>query len=85
MNFACITRAWKEGRQRFEGRKARDDDITKAMDRIFNARLQANKDRKLARNLEAEAGARRAALEENKVANDEHQCQEEEVLLHGYF
>jgi hypothetical protein len=45
-----------------KGKKAGDDDIEIAMDRIANARLQANEDRKVARNLEQEAEARRAAL-----------------------
>jgi hypothetical protein len=77
----------KKAANDLKGRKAGDDDIAKATDRIANARLQANEDRKLERNLEAEAEVRRAALEENKVANDEHQrlVEEEEVLLHGHF
>jgi hypothetical protein len=47
-----------------KGRKVGDDDITKAMDRMANARLETNKDRKLARSLEAEAEAWRVAFEE---------------------
>jgi hypothetical protein len=47
-----------------EGKKAEDDEIEKAMDRIANARLQANEDINLLRNLETKA--RRAALEETR-------------------
>jgi hypothetical protein len=79
-----------------KGKKAEGDDIAKAMDAIANARIQANEDRKLARQLEHEAEARRAAsearmadiddrrlaLEEKKVANEEHQrLMEEERKL----
>jgi hypothetical protein len=79
-----------------KGKKAGDDDISIAMDMIANAGLQANEDRKLARNLEHEVEARRAALEERiaaneerklalekkKVANEEHQrLVEEEMKL----
>jgi hypothetical protein len=38
-----------------KGKKAGDDDIVIAMERIANARLQANEDMKVARNLEKEA------------------------------
>jgi hypothetical protein len=38
-----------------KGKKARDDDIAIAMERLANAGLQANEDRKIARNLEKEA------------------------------
>jgi hypothetical protein len=58
-----------------KGKKAGDDDIAIAMERIANSRLQANEDRKVARNLEKEAmdamEARRAALEERLAANEE--------------
>nr|XP_051197187.1 uncharacterized protein LOC127310564 [Lolium perenne] len=59
--------------------KARDDDIEISMDRITNAKLQANEDRKVARNLEKEAmEARRAALEERLAANEERKLALEE-------
>jgi hypothetical protein len=75
-----------------KGKKTGDDDIANTMDRIAKARLQANEDRKLARSLENEVEARRAALEERiaaneerrlaleekKVSNEEHQCLVEE-------
>jgi predicted nucleic acid-binding Zn-ribbon protein len=54
-----------------KGKKAGDDDIAIAMDRIANLRLQANEDRKVARNLEDEVEAQRAALEERLAANKE--------------
>jgi hypothetical protein len=41
------------------------------MDRIANANLQANEDRKLATSLEQEVEAQRAALEERIAANEE--------------
>jgi hypothetical protein len=63
-------------------KKAGYDDIAKAMDRIANARLQANEDRKLARNLEGEGEgegeARRATLEERMAANEERRLELEE-------
>nr|XP_051190157.1 uncharacterized protein LOC127303467 [Lolium perenne] len=65
-----------------KGRKAGDDDIAMAMERIANARLQANEDRKMQRNLEKEAmdaiEARRAALEERIAANEERKLALEE-------
>jgi hypothetical protein len=65
-----------------KGKKARDDDIAVAMDRIANARLQANEDRKTARYLEKEAmEARRAALEERLAANEERKLALEEKKL----
>jgi hypothetical protein len=55
------------------------------MERIANARLQANEDRKSARNLEKEAmdaiEARRAALEERLAANEERKLALEEKKL----
>jgi hypothetical protein len=58
-----------------KGKKAEDDDIAIAMERLANARLQANEDRKIARNLDKEAmdvmEARRAALEERLATNEE--------------
>jgi hypothetical protein len=77
----------KKAAKDLKGKKVEDDDIAKAMDMIANARLQENEDRKLSRNLDAEAKARSAALEERmaeneekslgleekKVSNDEHQ------------
>jgi hypothetical protein len=68
-----------------KGKKAGDDDIAIVMERIANARLQANKDRKVARNLEKEAmdgmEARRAALEERLAANEERKLALEETKL----
>ena len=65
-----------------KGKKAGDDDIAMAMERIANARLQANEDRKMQRNLEKEAmdaiEARRAALEERIAANEERKLALEE-------
>jgi hypothetical protein len=61
-----------------KGKKARDDDIAIAMDRISNARLQANEDRKVTRNLEHEVETRRAALEERLAANEERRLALEE-------
>ncbi|KAK1697248.1 hypothetical protein QYE76_013945 [Lolium multiflorum] len=65
-----------------KGRKAGDDDIAMAMERIANARLQANEDRKMQRNLEKQAmdaiEARRAALEERIAANEERKLALEE-------
>ena len=65
-----------------KGKKAGDDDIAIAMERIANARLQANEDRKVARNTEKEAmdaiEARRAALEERIAANEERKLALEE-------
>nr|XP_051229030.1 uncharacterized protein LOC127346810 [Lolium perenne] len=65
-----------------KGKKAGDDDIAIAMERIANARLQANEDRKMQRNLEKEAmdaiEARRAALEERIAANEERKLALEE-------
>nr|XP_051210993.1 FAM10 family protein At4g22670-like [Lolium perenne] len=67
-----------------KGKKAGDDDIAMAMERIANARLQANEDRKMARNLEKEAmdaiEARRAALEERINANEERKLALEEKM-----
>jgi hypothetical protein len=66
-------------------KKARDDDIAVAMDRIADARLQENEDRKAARYLEKEAmeamEARRAALEERLAANEERKLALEEKKL----
>jgi hypothetical protein len=61
-------------------KKAGYDDIAKAMARIANARLQANEDRKLARNLEGEGEgeAWRATLEERMTANEERRLELEE-------
>jgi hypothetical protein len=68
-----------------KGKMAGDDDIAIAMERIANARLQANEDRKVARNLEKEAmdamEARRAALEERLAANEERKLALEEKKL----
>jgi hypothetical protein len=64
-----------------KGKKARDDDIAIAMDRIANARLQANEDRKVARNLEQEVEAWRAALEERLATNMEMKLALEEKKL----
>jgi hypothetical protein len=61
-----------------KGKKAGDDDIAIAMDRISNARLHANEDRKLAKNLEYEVEARRATLEERLAANKERRLTLEE-------
>jgi hypothetical protein len=61
-----------------KGKKAEDDDIAIAMDRIANARLQANEDMKLARSLEHEVEVRRAALEERIAANEERRLALEE-------
>jgi hypothetical protein len=65
-----------------KGKKAGDDDIAIAMERLANARLQANEDRKIARNLEKEAmdamEARRAALEERLASNEERKLALEE-------
>ncbi|XP_071683654.1 uncharacterized protein [Lolium perenne] len=65
-----------------KGKKAGDDDIAMAMERIANARLQANEDRKMQRNLEKEAmdaiEARRATLEERIAANEERKLALEE-------
>nr|XP_051220971.1 uncharacterized protein LOC127339126 [Lolium perenne] len=65
-----------------KGKKAGDDDIAMAMERIANARLQANEDRKMQRNLEKEAmnaiEARRAALEKRIAANEERKLALEE-------
>jgi hypothetical protein len=65
-----------------KGKKTGDEDIAIAMERIANARLQANEDRKVARNLEKEAmddmEARRAALEERLAANEERKLALEE-------
>jgi hypothetical protein len=58
-----------------KGKNAGDDDNAIAMERLANARLQANEDRKIARNLEKEAmdamEAQRAALEERLASNKE--------------
>jgi hypothetical protein len=64
-----------------KGKKAEDDDIAKAMNRITNARLQANKDRKLTRSLEHEVEARRTALEERMAANEERRLALEEKKM----
>jgi hypothetical protein len=61
-----------------KGKKVGDDDITIAMDRIANTRLQANEYRKLARNLEHKVEAQRAALEERLAANEERRLALEE-------
>jgi hypothetical protein len=68
-----------------KGKKSGDDDIAKAMDRMANARLEYNKDKKLAEArrvaLEermAAAEERRLALEEKKVAGAEQACLMEE-------
>jgi hypothetical protein len=70
----------KKAAKDLKGKKAGYDDIAKFMDRIANARLQANEDRKLARNLEGkgESEARRAALEERMAANEERRLELEE-------
>jgi hypothetical protein len=64
------------------GKKAGDDDIAIAMERLVNARLQANEDRKIARNLEKEAmdamEARRATLEVRLASNEERKLALEE-------
>jgi membrane protein involved in colicin uptake len=65
-----------------KGKKAGDDDIAVSMDRIVNAGLQANEDRKVAKNLEKETmEARRAALEERLAANEERKLALEEKKL----
>jgi hypothetical protein len=65
-----------------KGKKAGDDDIAIPMERIANARLQANEDRKVTRNLEKEAmdamEARRATLEERLAATEERKLALEE-------
>jgi hypothetical protein len=65
-----------------KGKKAGDDDIAIAMESLANARLQANEDRKIARNLEKEAmdamEARKAALEERLASNEERKLALEE-------
>jgi hypothetical protein len=65
-----------------KGKKAGDDDIAIAMERLANARFQANEDCKIARNLEKEAmdvmEAQRAALEERLAANEERKLALEE-------
>jgi hypothetical protein len=65
-----------------KGKKAGDDDIAIAMERLANARLQANEDRKIARNLEKEAidamEAWRATLEERLASNEERKLALEE-------
>jgi hypothetical protein len=61
----------KKATKDLKGKKAGGDDIAKAMDRIANARLQENEDRKLERNLEAEAEVGRVAMEERKAENKE--------------
>nr|XP_051201932.1 FAM10 family protein At4g22670-like [Lolium perenne] len=65
-----------------KGKKSGDDDIAIDMERIANARLQGNEDRKVARNLEKEAmdamEAQRAALEERLAANEERKLALEE-------
>jgi hypothetical protein len=69
------------GKKTVKGKKAEDDDIAKAMNRITNARLQANKDRKLTRSLEHEVEARRTALEERMAANEERRLALEEKKM----
>jgi hypothetical protein len=64
-----------------KGKKAGDDDIVIVMDRIANARLQANEDMKVARNLEQEVEARRGTLEERLAANEERKLVLEEKKL----
>jgi hypothetical protein len=64
-----------------KGKKARDYDIAIAMDRIANARFQANEDRKVARNLEQEVEVRRSALEERLATNMERKLALEERKL----
>jgi hypothetical protein len=59
----------KKAAKDLKGKKAGDDDIAIAMNRIANARLQANEDRKLTRSLEHEVKAQRVALEERIAAN----------------
>jgi hypothetical protein len=61
-----------------KGKKVGDDDIAIAMDRIANARLQANEYRMLARNLEHEVKARREDLEERLAANEKRRLALEE-------
>jgi hypothetical protein len=87
----------KKASKDMKGRKVGDNDIAKAMDRMANARLEANKDKKLAMSLEAKARRvaseermapteeRRLALEEKKVANDEHQHLVEEDMKLFYM
>jgi hypothetical protein len=68
----------KRAAKDLKGKKTRDDDIANAMGRIAKARLQANEDRKLARSLDNEVEARRAALEESIAANEERRLALEE-------
>jgi hypothetical protein len=60
------------------GRKTGDDDLAEAMEAMVTARQQANEDMKVARSLEAEAEARRVALEERMVAVEERKLALEE-------
>ena len=53
----------KKAAKDMKGREDEDDDIAKAMESLVSARLEANEDRKAARTAEAEAEARRTALE----------------------
>jgi hypothetical protein len=68
----------KKATKDMKGKKAGDDDISISIDRIANARLQANEDRKLARSLEHEVEVRRVALEERIAANEERRLESEE-------
>jgi hypothetical protein len=82
MNNARRSVLGRKAAKDIKGKKAGDDDIALAMERLANARLQANEDRKIARNLEKEAmyamEARRAALEERLAANKERKLALEE-------
>ena len=58
----------KATKELMKGEKSGDDNIAKAMDRMANARLEYNEDKKLARTMAAEAEARRVALEERMAS-----------------
>ena len=68
----------KKAAKDMKGRKAGDDDIAKEMESLVSARLEANEDRKVARTAEAEAEARRTALEERLAAAEERKVALEE-------
>jgi mRNA deadenylase 3'-5' endonuclease subunit Ccr4 len=84
-SVANTRRPWhgKKAAKDMRGRKTGDDDIEKGVEKLVNARLEANADRNMARSKEAKDETRMTALEERLAAAEERKValEEQKVAL----